>query len=197
MRSITVNRQFAQSTPHSEPSHSLSQSLTLRRVAFEVTTLQAVNLHQRCLKGPAIESDKSAAAARAIVLAEAGGLAEHGLLQLPIYIDRTCAGGYPTDASLDVVLDTGPLLTMNGCRGLRHWQLASASQEAISRGTRFVVTASPSPTRPLRALGIYTADIPAADLVGLVFSCGPAVFLHGERPRGSCRRRHWPSSTRF
>jgi (2R)-3-sulfolactate dehydrogenase (NADP+) len=144
---------------------------------LKITVLEARELAAALLRDAGLDVDKSAVTARAIVLAEAWGLASHGLLRLPTYLDRTREGGYPADASLSVVTDTGPLLTMNGGGGLGHWQLAKAGEEAISRGKRFGVSAvAVSNSGHCGALGVYAADIAAAGLVGLVFSCGPAVL---------------------
>lgn len=63
---------------------------------------------------------------------------------------------------LDVVLDTGPLLTMNGCRGSDTGSWRRASEKAISPGTRFGVTAVAVPNwgrTGIGALGVYAPDI--------------------------------------
>lgn len=124
-----------------------------------------------------LRPDRAAATARAIVLAEAWGLASHGLLRLPVYLDRTRAGGHPADADLRTVTDTGALVVLDGGGGLGHWQLGEAValgvQRAREHGVALVAVAD---SGHCGALGVHVADAASAGMASLAFSTGPAVL---------------------
>lgn len=144
---------------------------------MKVSVRDARSLAGELLTDVGLSPAKAAATARAIVLAEAWGLPSHGLLRLPTYVRRTMAGGYPADAELTTVLDTGPLLTLDGGGGLGHWQLSTAVDEAAARADRYGIGAvAVANSGHCGALGVYAGDLAAAGMAGLVFSCGPAVL---------------------
>lgn len=129
------------------------------------------------LEHTGLDPDKARETARVLVLAEVWGRGSHGLLRLPVYLDRTEAGGFPADAELVATLDTGPLLTFDGGGGLGHWQLTRASMKGVSRARQFGVSVvAVGNSGHCGALGVYAADVAASGLVALVFSCGPAVL---------------------
>ncbi|MGN6130663.1 MAG: Ldh family oxidoreductase [Nocardioidaceae bacterium] len=144
---------------------------------MRVTVGDATTLAVGLLTEAGLAHAKASATARAIVLAEAWGLRSHGLLRLPTYLRRTMAGGYPADAELTTVLDTGPLLTLDGGGGLGHWQLSTAVREAAARADRYGIGAvAVANSGHCGALGVYAGDLAATGMAGLVFSCGPAVL---------------------
>lgn len=144
---------------------------------MKVTFGEANTLARELLVAAGLSPAKARTTARAIVIAEAWGLGSHGLLRLPTYLRRTGAGGYPADAELSTVHDTGPLLTLDGGGGLGHWQLSSAAEQAVTRAERFGISAvAVANSGHCGALGVYAGDMAAAGVVGLVFSCGPAVL---------------------
>ncbi|WP_426244685.1 Ldh family oxidoreductase [Nocardioides sp. LHG3406-4] len=152
---------------------------------MKVTVDEAMTLATRLLEGTGLAADKARETARVLVLAEHWGIGSHGFLRLPIYLDRTKAGGFPADAELVTVLDTGPLLTLNGSGGMGHWQMTRATREAVDRAGRFGVSAvAVGNSGHCGALGVYAADAASSGMVGLVFSCGPAVLpaWGGTRP---------------
>lgn len=115
--------------------------------------------------------------ARSVVLADCWGVGSHGLLRLPYYLERTLAGGYPPDAALTTVTDTGPLVVMNGGGGLGHWQLWEAAGLASERAARYgIAAAAVGDSGHCGALGVYTLPALEKDLLALVFSHGPAVM---------------------
>ena len=82
--------------------------------------------------------DNAAAVARALGLAEAWNLGSHGLLRLPIYLDRLEAGGYAPTRALTTVTDLGALMVLDGNTGLGHWQLepGGAARRAARQAVR-------------------------------------------------------------
>lgn len=131
----------------------------------------------RLLTEVGVRPDRAAATARALVLAEVWGLASHGLLRLPVYLDRTIAGGHPPDADLKVVTDTGALIVLDGGGGLGHWQLGEAvtlgTERAREHGVALVAVGD---SGHCGALGVFAADAAEAGMAALIFSTGPAVL---------------------
>lgn len=144
---------------------------------MKTTVGEVRSLTAQALRDVGLDESKADATARAIALAEAWGLGSHGLLRLPIYLDRSVEGGYPVEAELTTVCDTGPLLTLDGGGGLGHWQLSRAAIEAVDRAGRYGVSVvAVANSGHCGALGVYAADIAAHGMVGLVLSCGPAAL---------------------
>ena len=144
---------------------------------MKVTLKEATALATELLVGAGLAVEKARATARVLVLAERWGIGSHGFLRLPIYLDRTDAGGFPTDAELVPTLDTGPLLTLDGSGGMGHWQMSRATEEAVTRANRYGISVvAVGNSGHCGALGVYAADAAAAGMVALVFSCGPAVL---------------------
>lgn len=144
---------------------------------MRVTVEEATSLATKLLARAGLDADKAQATARVLVLAERWGIGSHGFLRLPIYLDRTNAGGFPADAELVPTLDTGPLLTLDGSGGMGHWQMSRATEEAVTRASQYGVgVVAVGNSGHCGALGVYAADAAAAGMVALVFSCGPAVL---------------------
>lgn len=144
---------------------------------MKVTVDDATSLAVELLEASGLTAEKARATARVLVLAEMWGIGSHGFLRLPIYLDRTRAGGFPADAELTTTIDTGPLLTLDGGGGMGHWQMSSATQQAVTRAAQFGVSAvAVGNSGHCGALGVYAADAAASGMVALVFSCGPAVL---------------------
>ncbi len=136
-----------------------------------------VKLATELLQKSGLDQGKAASVARALGLAEAWGLVSHGLLRLPIYLDRFESGGYAADARLTTVTDLGALLVMDGGTGLGHWQLSEAVELAVHRAEQFGLTAvAIGNSGHCGALGVYAADAAERGMVSLVFSCGPAAL---------------------
>jgi (2R)-3-sulfolactate dehydrogenase (NADP+) len=123
------------------------------------------------------DAGRAGAVARALCLAEVWELASHGLLRLPIYLDRLEAGGYVADAELTVVRDLGAMLVLDGGGGLGHWQLGEAVELAAPRAREFGIAAvAIGNSGHCGALGVFAADAAEAGLASLLFSCGPAAL---------------------
>jgi (2R)-3-sulfolactate dehydrogenase (NADP+) len=144
---------------------------------MKVTLREATTLATELLVRTGLDADKARSTARVLVLAERWGIGSHGFLRLPIYLDRTDAGGFPADAELVTTLDTGPLLTVDGSGGMGHWQMSRATDEAVNRAGQYGISAvAVGNSGHCGALGVYAADAAAAGMVALVFSSGPAVL---------------------
>jgi (2R)-3-sulfolactate dehydrogenase (NADP+) len=137
----------------------------------------ARRLAARLLTAAGLAADRAETSALCIVLADVWGVGSHGMLRLPYYLRRMLAGGYPPQAGLVTVTDTGPLLALDGGGGLGHWQLWQAGQEAAGRCARYGIAAvSVANSGHCGALGVYTLPGLEAGYLTLVFSNGPAVM---------------------
>jgi (2R)-3-sulfolactate dehydrogenase (NADP+) len=124
-----------------------------------------------------LAADRAETTALCIVLADVWGVGTHGLLRLPHYLRRLLAGGYPPEASLATITDTGPVLALDGGGGLGHWQLWHAGQAAAERCRQFGIAAvSVANSGHCGALGVYTVPGLEAGYLTLIFSHGPAVM---------------------
>jgi (2R)-3-sulfolactate dehydrogenase (NADP+) len=144
---------------------------------MKIRYADAVELATDLLLAAGYDRPKAAAVARALGLAEAWGLSSHGLLRLPLYLDRTAAGGYDPAAELTTVTDLGALLVLDGGTSLGHWQMSRAVELGAPRAREFGIAAiAIGNSGHCGALGVYAADAAEAGLVSLAFSCGPAVL---------------------
>jgi (2R)-3-sulfolactate dehydrogenase (NADP+) len=115
--------------------------------------------------------------AQAIVVAQAWRVFSHGLMRLPYYLTRLRAGGYRPDATLKSTSDTGPVVAMDGCGGLGHWQAWRAAETAAERARRYGIAAvSVADSGHCGSLGVYLFPLLRRGMAGLVLSNGPAVM---------------------
>lgn len=141
------------------------------------TAIEMRQLAADLLEAAGLAPDRAEITARCIVQADMWGIASHGLLRLPFYLERMLAGGYPPLAELETVSDTGPVLSMTGNGGLGHWQLWHAAREATTRARQYGVAAvSVADSGHCGALGVYTIPGLQDDLLTVAFSNGPAVM---------------------
>ncbi|WP_285488246.1 Ldh family oxidoreductase [Amycolatopsis taiwanensis] len=144
---------------------------------MKIRLAEARDLATELLAGAGLSSDRAARTAWCVVVADAWGVGSHGLLRLPYYLHRMRHGGYPPDAELTEVTDSGPLVTLDGGGGLGHWQAWRAAEITAERCARFGVAAvSVANSGHCGALGLYTVPGIEAGQVTLVFSNGPAVM---------------------
>ena len=87
------------------------------------------------------------------------------------------AGGYPAAAELRTVIDTGPLVVLDGGGGLGHWQLHHAALVARDAAQRHgVALVAVGGSGHCGALAVYLMPLLEAGLAGLVFSDGPPMM---------------------
>ncbi|MDV7089748.1 Ldh family oxidoreductase [Rhodococcus opacus] len=141
------------------------------------TANAAIDLATDLLRVAGLEPTRAATTAECIVQADLWGIGSHGLLRLPYYLERMQAGGYPPEAELVTVSDTGPVLALDGGGGLGHWQLWRAAELAAERCAAYgVAVVSVGNSGHCGALGIYTRAAIDAGYIALAFSNGPAVM---------------------
>jgi (2R)-3-sulfolactate dehydrogenase (NADP+) len=142
-----------------------------------LTIGQARGLAMRLLQAAGLQAENASVSAEAIVLADVWGVGSHGLMRLPFYLERMLAGGYPPNAQLVTVSDTGPVVSLDGGGGLGHWQLSRGAEIAAERCDEFGIAAvGVGNSGHCGALGVYTLAALRAGYLALVFSNGPAVM---------------------
>lgn len=144
---------------------------------MSLTVGAARELASALLQSAGLRPADAEVTARSIVLADCWGVGSHGLLRLPYYLERCGAGGYPPEATLSTVTDTGPLTVFDGGGGLGHWQLWTAAELASDRcGQYGIAAAAVGNSGHCGALGVYTLPALQRGFMALVFSNGPAVM---------------------
>ncbi|MBB5157659.1 Ldh family oxidoreductase [Saccharopolyspora phatthalungensis] len=129
------------------------------------------------LIGSGMQPEHAERCAQLLVLAEAWGIASHGLLRLPYYLERMAAGGCRPDAELKQISDQGAVVVYDGDTGLGHWQLWEAAVTAKTRcGHTGIAAVAVRNSSHCGALGAYVYPAVEAGMVSLVFSNGPAVM---------------------
>ncbi|WP_205191517.1 Ldh family oxidoreductase [Burkholderia sp. LMG 13014] len=125
------------------------------------------------------------ATARALVYADAHGLASHGVARLPMYIAQLRNGRVDPGAIPAIVRDKGAAFLVDAADGLAFPACELAVSTGIDRARRFG-TAAASVTRSHHfGAGAYHLEAVGAEgLVGLAFSNAPASMpaLGGSKP---------------
>lgn len=144
---------------------------------MSLTVGEARHLSTALLAAAGMSRSNAETTARCIVLADCWGVASNGLLRLPYYLERSLAGGYPPDATLTTVSDSGPVTVFDGGGGLGHWQLWAGAEWAGERAIEYgMAAATVGNSGHCGALGVYTLPPLRRGLVALIFSNGPAVM---------------------
>jgi (2R)-3-sulfolactate dehydrogenase (NADP+) len=142
-----------------------------------LTLGEARRLATALLTDEGLPADRARTTAEAVTLADAWGIGSHGLLRLPYYLDRTAAGGYPAGAQLRTVVDTGPLVVLEGGGGLGHWQLHEGARTAVARAREHgVALVAVGNSGHCGALSVYVLPLVEAGLAGVVLSDGPPAM---------------------
>lgn len=138
---------------------------------------QARDTATAALTAVKVPQDQARRTAELLVVADVWGIASHGLMRLPFYLDRLAEGGIVPDAELTAVRDGAGTISFDGNDGLGHWQLWDAAELAAARAADYgIAAASVGSSSHCGALGLYTAPALRRGFVSLVFSTGPAVM---------------------
>lgn len=144
---------------------------------MKLTAASAEDLAASLLTAAGLDGPAARTTARCIVMADVWDIGSHGLLRLPYYLQRIVAGGYPAEAGLTTVSDSGPVISLDGGGGLGHWQLWRAAELATERAAKLGIAAvSVANSGHCGALGLYAVPGLEAGLFTVAFSNGPAVM---------------------
>lgn len=98
---------------------------------------QLTGLATAILEGAGVPHGDAATVAEALVDADREGVTSHGLLMLPLYIDRILGGSVPPDDRSEIVSDNQAVVVLDGGHSLGHVVGARAMSLAIERASRF------------------------------------------------------------
>lgn len=109
--------------------------------------------------------------ADSLVGADLEGVASHGVMLLPMYIERAQAGGVSLTAQPEVVEDLGALLVLTAHNGLGQVSSQVAVDEAIERARRHgVSTVAVREGFHFGAAAYWARQLAAQGMVGMAFS---------------------------
>ena len=145
-----------------------------------MTTLKfdaATKLATELLMATGMAQDEAESSATCIVASDAWGIGSHGLMRLPFYLERLQAGGINPKAKLKEITNLPALRVFDGESGLGHWQVRKASELAARIAKQQGIAAvGIGRSNHCGALGIYVWPMLQENLVGIIFSNGPAVM---------------------
>lgn len=142
-----------------------------------VTVASMLKLARCLLVAVGLDPDAARSSAEAMVLADVWGVASHGLLRLPYYLERISAGGIAVRARLQLLKSTGIVESYDGQHGLGHWQVSHAAERASESARQYGVgVVGVGNSSHCGCLGVYLLPLLRRGLAGMVFSNGPAVM---------------------
>lgn len=138
---------------------------------------EALALATNLLTANGMSETESRVSAECIVASDAWNIGSHGLMRLPFYLERLKAGGINPNAKLKEVTNLPSLRIFDGENGMGHWQLKKAAEVAANLAdTQGIAAVGVGRSNHCGALGIYVWPMLEKNLVGIVFSTGPAVM---------------------
>ena len=115
--------------------------------------------------------DNAALVAEALVDADIEDLPSHGLLQLPMYLERIALGSVDPTAKGEIVVDAGARLTLDAKNGLGHVTAERACEIAIARaGEHGVAVVAVRNAFHFGAAGRFACRIALAGKIGIVMA---------------------------
>ncbi len=127
----------------------------------------------------------AAATAKALVAAEAAGLAGHGLSRVPLYVEHVREGRASGTTEPRIVHEKGAACLIDAQGGLAYLAMELATREAIRRATEFgVAFCGVTRSHHCGAMDYHLAPLAAANLVGIGFTNSPSAInaWGGRRP---------------
>jgi (2R)-3-sulfolactate dehydrogenase (NADP+) len=145
-----------------------------------LSTIKYSQLHSdacKLLEAAGMPAEESSETATCIIASDAWGIGSHGLMRLPFYLERLSAGGINATAKLKEVTNLPSLRIFDGNGGMGHWQLKKAAEIATNvADSQGIAAVGIGRSNHCGALGIYVWPMLERNLVGIIFSTGPAVM---------------------
>jgi (2R)-3-sulfolactate dehydrogenase (NADP+) len=142
-----------------------------------VATIELTRLAVRALARAGASDAMAQATARALVHADAQGLATHGLSRLALYCEHLRNGRANGAAVPRIVSGREGTCLIDACGGLAYEALALAVSEVIERARRAgVAFCGVTNSHHSGAMGDHLRPVAAAGLVGLAFTNSPAAI---------------------
>jgi LDH2 family malate/lactate/ureidoglycolate dehydrogenase len=127
----------------------------------------------------------AAIVAQNIVEAESRAVRSHGLIMLPVYIQRIQGGGIKSAYELTIDVDTGPMLVVDGDGGPGQVLAKRAMDLAIERAPQYgIAYVALRNSNHIGMLASYGLQAARAGLIGLVMTTsGPSISVAGGKGR--------------
>lgn len=151
------------------------------RIALDELTA----LVSRAFERSGARADTARAAARALVEADAQGLASHGVSRTPLYCAHLANGRTDGAAVPEIRRGRGGAFLVDAHCGMAFPACALAVEEAVARAREHgVALAGVTNSNHFGAAALHLAPVAAAGMVGLAFSNSPAAIAAwgGRRP---------------
>ncbi len=138
---------------------------------------ELTELAARALQNAGASHVMAAATARALVAAEAAGLAGHGLSRVALYAQHVREGRANGTAEPRIVHEKGATCLIDAQGGLAYLAMEVATREAMRRATEFgVAFCGVTHSHHCGAMDYHLAPLAAAGLVGIGFTNTPAAI---------------------
>jgi len=135
--------------------------------------IQAVELRQyvtRIIAMTGSSPEEAAQVADNLVMANLSGHDSHGVGMVPRYVDAVLEGGLSPNTGVKVLLDTGPMLNLDGQRGYGQITGVQAMNKGIERAKQYgVCTVALSRSHHLGRIGHFAEIAVAQGLVSMHF----------------------------
>ena len=151
----------------------------------QITVDQLTELVTRALKRSGASRSMAAAAAHALVAAEAEGLGGHGISRTALYAQHLREGRVSGKSKPKVVKRKGATCVVDAQGGLAFEAGALAVKEAMKRAKRYgIAFAGVTNSHHFGAAAYHLAPVAEAGLVGLAFTNSPSAInaWGGKRP---------------
>ena len=137
----------------------------------------AIKQASELLIATGMDAENASITASCIVASDVWGIGSHGLMRLPFYLERLSAGGINAKAKLKEVTNLPSLRVFDGDSGMGHWQVKRAAEVAANLAeAQGIAAVGIGRSNHCGALGIYVWPMLKKNLVGIIFSNGPAVM---------------------
>eukprot|EP00756_Hemistasia_phaeocysticola_P039301 Hpha_TRINITY_DN16808_c0_g1::TRINITY_DN16808_c0_g1_i1::g.149073::m.149073 len=147
-------------------------------VPVKVEWGELVGFAERCLLAAGSDPKKARTAAEVLVLADARGIASHGLNRLHIYCDELLSGRVNKRAKPKVVIDKGAALLVDGDNGqgipTAEWAMDLAMERARKHGVGLVSVRN---TSHFGIAGYYCMRAARAGMLGMAFTNASPVAV--------------------
>ena len=138
---------------------------------------ELTGLATRALQNAGASSAMAAATAKALVAAEAAGLAGHGLSRVALYAQHVREGRANGATEPRIVHEKGAACLIDAQGGLAYLAMELATREAIRRATEFgVAFCGVTRSHHCGAMDYHLAPVAAAGMVGIGFTNSPAAI---------------------
>lgn len=144
----------------------------------EATTIVAeadlVDFCRRCFIAVGMKADEALAVAANLVEADLRGVESHGVVRLPIYVERLAAGANNPRPEVRVVRETRTTAVVDGDNGMGQWVGMRAMEIAVAKAAR---EGEPSwvtvrNSNHFGAAALYAEMAVKAGMIGLAFTIG-------------------------